>query len=1596
MSSLLIPPVLSLVYSSVLPLLQYLADHRQISSSSTSSSAHSPPTSPPLVKGLLTHDAISAQWDRTVVCVRGAFLEQHKILPNHLRQEARTHPKLGTFSSSSSVIKSSVFHAISYARAVLAHIASNSLLARSRRILGHLAGQRGLDDFADNLAPPDGSAPIAERIFDSLNSPPWRALCDLNGRGLEEPLKPFELFELLCDPQIAIFYVLDNGCAVQVSGLSLEDDISTVRPFSLQKAVQPPLLSTTAVTSTLASSASLQAPQHASSATSLVSSSFSSSPTLPAASTLSTAPLLGSPSRKRKRNEEETVGKRTLQGGIKETPPDAWLLDRPIFYADKFNPRRQGLPLSHPLQLLARNWRIPKRREDRVDVAKRTLPNANHLDARRLLCLILVEQKHVKDMTFIRSSYQRDYHPNVSPLARETSLQESFRGESGMTSSVANGAAQSSSLSASSSSSSSSSISKVSKDKERPLDQLPREASARQAFVSFGFHKEFVPREPRGLKSAVEPFAELLTRHKNIHPFLFLKYYCPLTDIWAPVADETITVVEEGSSQMTGPRKKRCKLTVEQVCQLSVEQLATPQKQVVAFIQSYLLALIPEPLWGGRSNRLHILRLIRSLVFLNRKEQMSISEVRSGLSSSGFTLFAPGDSNGAQPQYALAWVLWLLLKVATPLIRSSFYVTESEGSRMRLLYFRKPVWSRLVGRELPGIAKRLKLNPVTPVDVAAIMASSDRWIMNAKSRMGFATIRLVPKSTVGLRPIMNLSAKPQWPRTWKHASDKQDQAKKVATKKTSPFSQNPLYQPEILSMRTLPINRALVPLNEVLKYERRKRPSIGAASSFGYDGMFIGARRFAELRKKSEEETSVTEQSTEKEASSTQSVRKVCTRKPIYMFKADVRAAFDNLDQQAVLKVCEKIFSESSYVLRSFCAISLRPGVQAKLIECRLVYDDNTGIKRFTDGARSRSGLNSLTSKDLFVMYSKEAFPIAPTQATDLPWSFQSFAKEKVDRGPSCVVYVDQSKELVIPRDKAFAFLKSHVTEHIVYIRGSGTMHVQKQGVPQGSRISSLLFSLIYGHLERQVVFPSISMALREAEDRALNNLRLEREKEAEIAAFGKMESEFQPLWVPPSFVPPNMKKDDKVDAKMASSSELISTALQGGPHHRGPSLILRLTDDTLFISEDLETARVAAMAIHAGFAEYGITINPAKAQSTFAFTAIERNHSGRSLVADGVNSEVSESSMIKMMTTATTTMMTSSELPSEGGLFAEPVDVEPSVNVFGGITWCSFNISATGDFSADYEKYQGRGGITDALTAKPSGTIEALALSSLRNNLRPRCIPLLLDGHINGLRVVAKNVFEIAIIAGAKLAAILKRAKAREQAAGRGIGLRPSALLLCLRKGAKYLTSLVKSMCPGDSRQATTIPLLNSSSSSSSAANSSITNGVLVVGPSYVIPLLNESSQSPASLTTTLDKDVDVDEEQEALEAIIGVGGSRNSGQGSKKRMYPAHPLCDAGGGLFSTTFPATTVPSPPPSPQKRSKISSSSSSFSPAVSEPGSPYYDEPELSPLGVLARPTPWCPLRREEIEWLALSAFALVFEKVTGGRRRRRRRGRGNE
>jgi hypothetical protein len=161
---------------------------------------------------------------------------------------------------------------------------------------------------------------------------------------------------------------------------------------------------------------------------------------------------------------------------------------------------------------------------------------------------------------------------------------------------------------------------------------------------------------------------------------------------------------------------------------------------------------------------------------------------------------------------------------------------------------------------MPEITKRLQLEPISPASVTTIMNQNDRWLTYSRQRMGFATIRLVPKASVGLRPIMNLSTKPTWPKAWKLPNEKSLGKKPTASLKTTSTSTNSVtpilrhatktsssssgntsYQPDSLNRKTSSINKVLTPLHEILKYEYRKRPSIGAASSFGYDGMYTGS-----------------------------------------------------------------------------------------------------------------------------------------------------------------------------------------------------------------------------------------------------------------------------------------------------------------------------------------------------------------------------------------------------------------------------------------------------------------------------------------------------------------------------------------------------------------------------------------------------------------------------------------------------------------------------------------------------------------------------------------------------------------------------------
>jgi telomerase reverse transcriptase len=91
------------------------------------------------------------------------------------------------------------------------------------------------------------------------------------------------------------------------------------------------------------------------------------------------------------------------------------------------------------------------------------------------------------------------------------------------------------------------------------------------------------------------------------------------------------------------------------------------------------------------------------------------------------------------------FIYYVFDSLLIPLIRSNFYVTESNTHRFQVFYFRHDVW-RLVAEPSMSNLKEGMFEEVNPHQARQILDSR---------RLGFSQLRLLPKGTK-LRPIMNL------------------------------------------------------------------------------------------------------------------------------------------------------------------------------------------------------------------------------------------------------------------------------------------------------------------------------------------------------------------------------------------------------------------------------------------------------------------------------------------------------------------------------------------------------------------------------------------------------------------------------------------------------------------------------------------------------------------------------------------------------------------------------------------------------------------------------------------------------------------------
>jgi telomerase reverse transcriptase len=213
--------------------------------------------------------------------------------------------------------------------------------------------------------------------------------------------------------------------------------------------------------------------------------------------------------------------------------------------------------------------------------------------------------------------------------------------------------------------------------------------------------------------------------------------------------------------------------TPEEAC---FTDMACPTAHVSAFCRAVVAKVVPKRFWGGDDNKGTIMHYIDQFIHLRKFETLTLHQVTQKLRVRSVQVLAnsitetlqitslgwlqlPGQSETTKlarsdfekrKEILQEFVYWVFDSFLIPLIRSNFYVTESNAHRNRLFYFRHDIWKMLTEPALSTL--RLKMFEEMPTE------RTNRLL--AARPLGFSKIRLLPKKQ-GIRMIMNLKRRQQ-------------------------------------------------------------------------------------------------------------------------------------------------------------------------------------------------------------------------------------------------------------------------------------------------------------------------------------------------------------------------------------------------------------------------------------------------------------------------------------------------------------------------------------------------------------------------------------------------------------------------------------------------------------------------------------------------------------------------------------------------------------------------------------------------------------------------------------------------------------------
>ena len=182
-----------------------------------------------------------------------------------------------------------------------------------------------------------------------------------------------------------------------------------------------------------------------------------------------------------------------------------------------------------------------------------------------------------------------------------------------------------------------------------------------------------------------------------------------------------------------------------------------------------------------------------------------------------------------------------------------------------------------------------------------------------------------------------------------------------------------------------------------------------------------------------------------------------------------------------------------------------------------------------------------------------------------------------------------------IRRETLYRHLEEHVKHNILQL--GWKFYLQEVGIPQGSVLSTLLCSFYYGHLERNVIFPFLEKASEPQTFGCDHHLELN------VNDLEPPKGERPCLGKPPSV---SFEKTNRLyftrkhGAQNEDATDSNDVILMDENVSSPKCLLMRLTDDFLFVSTSKKQAMRFFSRLQRGFSDYNCSMNTDKFRMNF------------------------------------------------------------------------------------------------------------------------------------------------------------------------------------------------------------------------------------------------------------------------------------------------------------------------------------------------------------------------------------------------------------